>query len=88
MFYFVYPSLANDFIKLGEMLTCVMTFDIILFDNCNSILTDKAESTFVVWDNEIFCTPFTVEYPSFVINFSLLSYRYFTNPEITFPPFP
>ena len=54
MFNFVHSRLTNNFIKLGEVLICVMTFNIILFDNCNSTLTNEADSTLVVWDNKIF----------------------------------
>jgi len=82
MFNFVHSCLTNNFIKLGGVLTLVMTFNIILFDDCNSSLTNEAQNTLVVWDNKIFCALFTVEHPSFVIHFSFLSRRHFTSPEI------
>ena len=54
-----------------------MTFNIIPFDDCNSIriLTNKADNTLVMRDKKIFCAPFTDEYLSFVIDFSFLSCR-------------
>ena len=76
MFSFVHLCLTNNFIKLGEVLSCVMTFNIILFHHSNCNLTDKAENILVIWDNNKFCAPFTVEYPSFVINFSFLACRH------------
>ena len=74
MFNFVHSCLTNNFIKLGGVLSCVMTFNIILFHHCNCNLTDEAESTLVMWDNK-FYAPFTVEYPSFVINFLFFGCR-------------
>ena len=66
---FVYLRLNNNFIKFGGVLSCVMMFNIILFHHCNCNLTDEAENTLVMWDNNKFCAPSTVEYPSFIINF-------------------
>ena len=76
MFSFVHSYRTNNYIKLGGLLSCVMTFDITLFRHCNFNLTNKAENTLLMWDNNKFCASFTVEYPSFVINFSFIGCRH------------
>ena len=62
MLNFVHSCLTNNFIKLGGVLSCGVTFNVILFLDCNCILTSEADNTLVVWDNKIFCGPFTVHH--------------------------
>ena len=76
MFNFLHSCLTNNFIKLGWVLSCVMTFNILLFYHSNCNLTDEGENALLMWNNNKFCAPFTVEYPSFVINFSFLGCRH------------
>ena len=76
MFDFVHSCLTNNFTKLRGVLGCVITFNISLFHHCNCNLTDEAENTLVMRDNNKFCVPLTVEYPCFVINFSFFGCRH------------
>ena len=61
MFSFVNSCLTKHFIKLGGVLSCVMASIIMFFHNCKRILEDEADVTLVIWGNNIFIVPFTVE---------------------------
>ena len=61
MFNFVHLCLTKNFIKLGFVLCCVMAFNIILFDDCNCVLADKADKTLDMSYNMIFRAQFAVE---------------------------
>ena len=54
LFNFVYSCLTNNFIKLKGVLSCVMAVNIIFFDNCNSILANKANNTLIMRNYKYF----------------------------------
>ena len=51
---FVHSCLTNNYIEQGGVLSCVMTFNIILFNDCNRILTNEVDNTLVMSDKKNF----------------------------------